>query len=86
MEEGRREPEQDSLVEVSFIGSKWMESGVSFRYMVCRYNIRIESLLGEQLQLRERYWRICSMSGTLETVKGKGVIGQVRGGEGGVVS
>jgi uncharacterized protein affecting Mg2+/Co2+ transport len=44
---------------------------------VSRYNIRIESTVTEQLQLRERYWRICSLSGTLETVRGKGVIGQV---------
>lgn len=42
-----------------------------------RYNIRIESSVREQLQLKERYWRICSLSGTLETVRGKGVIGQV---------
>lgn len=43
----------------------------------CRYNIRIENLNEDQLQLRERLWRIYSISGNLETVKGKGVIGQV---------
>ena len=42
----------------------------------CRYNIRLECLNGERLVLRERHWRIYSVSGTLETVKGRGVIGQ----------
>ena len=42
-----------------------------------RYNIRIENLSGERVQLRERHWRIYSLSGTLETVKGRGVVGQV---------
>jgi polymerase delta-interacting protein 2 len=33
--------------------------------------------LGEQsVQLRERHWRIFSLSGTLETVRGRGVVGQ----------
>ena len=41
-----------------------------------RYNIRLENLVGERVQLRERYWKIYSTSGTLETVKGKGVVGQ----------
>lgn len=41
-----------------------------------RYNIRLECLTGERLILRERHWRIYSISGTLETVKGRGVIGQ----------
>ena len=43
-----------------------------------RYNIRIESLTGVRVQLRERQWRIYSVAGTLETVKGRGVVGQVR--------
>lgn len=30
------------------------------------------------MQLRERHWRIFSLSGTLETVRGRGVAGQVR--------
>lgn len=29
------------------------------------------------MQLRERMWKIYSVSGTLETVRGQGVIGQV---------
>ena len=28
------------------------------------------------MQLRERNWRIFSLSGTLETVRGRGVVGQ----------
>ena len=47
-----------------------------------RYNIRLENLTGERVQLRERYWKIFSTSGTLETVKGKGVVGQVSKWEG----
>ena len=44
-----------------------------------RYNIRIESLSEVRVQLRERQWRIYSVAGTLETVKGRGVVGQVGG-------
>lgn len=33
------------------------------------------------MQLRERHWRIFSLSGTLETVRGRGVAGQVRLGD-----
>ena len=44
-----------------------------------RYNIRIESLTEVRVQLKERQWRIYSVAGTLETVKGRGVVGQVRG-------
>ena len=42
-----------------------------------RYCIRIENLGQEIVQLRERHWRIFSLSGTLETVRGRGVVGQV---------
>ncbi|XP_020624216.1 polymerase delta-interacting protein 2-like [Orbicella faveolata] len=41
-----------------------------------RYCIRIENLGQETVQLRERHWRIFSLSGTLETVRGRGVAGQ----------
>ena len=42
-----------------------------------RYSIRIENLNpDEAVTLRERHWRIFSLSGTLETVRGKGVVGQ----------
>lgn len=41
-----------------------------------RYCIRIENLGQETVQLRERHWRIFSLAGTLETVRGRGVAGQ----------
>lgn len=41
-----------------------------------RYCIRLENLGGQTVQLRERNWRIFSLSGTLETVRGRGVVGQ----------
>ncbi|KAG1666135.1 polymerase delta-interacting protein 2 [Nymphon striatum] len=46
-------------------------------YMGCRwrYCIRLENLGNVTVQLKERYWRIFSLAGTLETVRGRGVIG-----------
>ncbi|XP_029462853.1 polymerase delta-interacting protein 2-like [Rhinatrema bivittatum] len=41
-----------------------------------RYCIRLENLSCETLQLRERHWRIFSLTGTLETVRGRGVVGR----------
>ncbi|XP_051528864.1 polymerase delta-interacting protein 2-like [Myxocyprinus asiaticus] len=41
-----------------------------------RYCIRLENLGNEVVQLRERHWRIFSLSGTLERVRGRGVIGR----------
>ncbi|XP_007894670.1 polymerase delta-interacting protein 2 isoform X3 [Callorhinchus milii] len=41
-----------------------------------RYCIRLENLGAEVVQLRERHWRIFSLSGTLETVRGRGVVGR----------
>ncbi|KAM3176411.1 hypothetical protein ACTXT7_006576 [Hymenolepis weldensis] len=41
-----------------------------------RYIVRIENLTSESLTLRERFWKIYSMKGKLETVSGKGVIGK----------
>lgn len=41
-----------------------------------RYCIRMENLGDKSVQLRERNWRIFSLSGTLETVRGRGVVGQ----------
>lgn len=40
-----------------------------------RYCIRMENLGTKTVQLRERHWRIFSLSGTLETVRGRGVVG-----------
>ena len=36
----------------------------------------MENLGDLSVQLRERHWRIFSLSGTLETVRGRGVVGQ----------
>lgn len=41
-----------------------------------RYSIRLENLGKLSVQLRERHWRIFALSGTLETVRGRGVVGQ----------
>nr|XP_033800229.1 polymerase delta-interacting protein 2-like isoform X2 [Geotrypetes seraphini] len=41
-----------------------------------RYCIRLENLSSETLQLRERNWRIFSLAGTMETVRGRGVVGR----------
>lgn len=41
-----------------------------------RYSIRLENLGKLGVQLRERHWRIFALSGTLETVRGRGVVGQ----------
>jgi len=41
-----------------------------------RYCIRLENLGEQTVQLRERNWKIFSLSGTLETVRGRGVVGQ----------
>ena len=46
-------------------------------FLQWRYNIRLENFTSDRVQLRERHWRIYGSTGTLETVKGRGVIGQV---------
>ncbi|XP_064391589.1 polymerase delta-interacting protein 2-like isoform X2 [Halichondria panicea] len=56
-----------------YMGSKDEDQGTTYWW---RYNIRLECLSGERLVLRERHWRIYSGTGFLETVKGRGVIGQ----------
>lgn len=57
-----------------YIGSRSAQ-GTSVHWW--RYSIRIENLnTDEPVTLRERHWRIFSLSGTLETVRGKGVVGQ----------
>lgn len=47
-----------------------------FQIFQWRYCIRLENLGKLSVQLRERHWRIFALSGTLETVRGRGVIGQ----------
>lgn len=49
----------------------------NFSSVQWRYCIRLENLDSEVVQLRERHWRIFSLSGTLETVRGRGVVGRV---------
>lgn len=41
-----------------------------------RYCIRLENFSDRVVQLRERHWKIFSLSGSLETVRGRGVVGQ----------
>ena len=41
-----------------------------------RYTIRIENFNSYTVQLRERNWKILSSLGALETVKGRGVVGE----------
>lgn len=52
------------------------ESSTSNSVYWWRYCIRLENLGSLAVQLRERHWRIFSLSGTLETVRGRGVVGQ----------
>ncbi|KAL7060087.1 hypothetical protein AAHC03_09250 [Spirometra sp. Aus1] len=40
-----------------------------------RYLIRLENLTDEAVQLRERFWKVFSVTGSLESVNGKGVVG-----------
>ncbi|EHB13099.1 Polymerase delta-interacting protein 2 [Heterocephalus glaber] len=41
-----------------------------------RYCFHLENLDSDVVQLREWHWRIFSLSGTLETVRGRGVVGR----------
>lgn len=70
-----RETTEDIRVTVIpfFMGSRINQQNQSFWW---RYCIRLENLSNEPVQLRERHWRIFSLSGTLETVRGRGVVGQ----------
>ncbi|XP_066905682.1 polymerase delta-interacting protein 2 isoform X1 [Halyomorpha halys] len=56
-----------------YMGSRDNQAQVVYWW---RYCIRIENLGEPSVQLRERHWRIFSLSGTLETVRGRGVVGQ----------
>ena len=56
-----------------FMGKKETPSSSVFWW---RYCIRLENLGDLSVQLRERHWRIFSLSGTLETVRGRGIVGQ----------
>lgn len=42
-----------------------------------RYCVRIENLGETAVQLRERHWQIYSIPGILESIRGRGVVGEV---------
>ncbi|XP_050353249.1 polymerase delta-interacting protein 2 isoform X1 [Nymphalis io] len=56
-----------------YMGSRESQNSAVYWW---RYCIRLENLGSQAVQLRERHWRIFSLSGTLETVRGRGVVGQ----------
>ncbi|XP_013167798.1 PREDICTED: polymerase delta-interacting protein 2 isoform X2 [Papilio xuthus] len=56
-----------------YMGSRESQNSAVYWW---RYCIRLENLGAQAVQLRERHWRIFSLSGTLETVRGRGVVGQ----------
>ncbi|XP_065831189.1 polymerase delta-interacting protein 2-like isoform X2 [Oscarella lobularis] len=61
-------------VTAFYMGCRQSQQGHSTYWW--RYSIRIENMIGEQVQLRERHWSIYSLTGTMETVRGRGVVGQ----------
>ncbi|CAB0004546.1 unnamed protein product [Nesidiocoris tenuis] len=56
-----------------FMGTRVNQPNIVYWW---RYCIRIENESNSAVILRERHWRIFSLSGTLETVRGRGVVGQ----------
>lgn len=42
-----------------------------------RYCVRIENLGDITVQLRERHWQVYSIPGILESIRGRGVVGEV---------
>ncbi|CAB3996577.1 polymerase delta-interacting 2 [Paramuricea clavata] len=56
-----------------YMGARELQGVSSYWW---RYCVRLENLGSAPAQLRERYWKIFSLSGTLETVRGQGVVGQ----------
>ncbi|XP_046841006.1 polymerase delta-interacting protein 2-like [Xenia sp. Carnegie-2017] len=56
-----------------YMGTREMQGVPNYWW---RYCIRLENLGTNPAQLRERFWKIFSLSGTLETVRGRGVVGQ----------
>lgn len=56
-----------------YMGCRTSQSTTSYWW---RYCIRLENLSDLSVQLKERHWKIFSLSGTLETVRGRGVVGQ----------
>uniref|UniRef100_UPI00358FEF3E polymerase delta-interacting protein 2 n=1 Tax=Myxine glutinosa TaxID=7769 RepID=UPI00358FEF3E len=70
-----RETTENVRVTVTPFYMGMRETGNSRVYW-WRYCIRLENLSIEAVQLRERHWRIFSLTGTLETVRGRGVVGR----------
>ncbi|CAL8078710.1 unnamed protein product [Calicophoron daubneyi] len=56
-----------------FMGRRIDKSEKHIRYW--RYLIRLENLTPDRFQLRERFWKVFSITGSLESVRGKGVVG-----------
>ncbi|KRX51996.1 polymerase delta-interacting protein 2 [Trichinella sp. T6] len=55
-----------------YMGSREEQNAVIYWW---RYCVRLENLGNETVTLRERHWKIFSISGTLDTVRGRGVVG-----------
>ncbi|MBT5414411.1 MAG: ApaG domain, partial [Rhodospirillaceae bacterium] len=45
-------------------------------HYVWAYQVRIENLGGETVQLRNRHWRIVDAAGRVQEVRGAGVVGE----------
>lgn len=56
-----------------YMGSRVVHGAKSYWW---RYSIRLENMGMESVQVRERHWRIFCLSGVLDSVKGRGVVGQ----------
>lgn len=69
-----RETTEDIRVTVIPFYMGFREEGPALKYW-WRYIIRLENLGDLAVQLRERHWKILSHNGTLDTIKGRGVIG-----------
>ncbi|KRX94205.1 polymerase delta-interacting protein 2 [Trichinella pseudospiralis] len=55
-----------------YMGSREAQNAIIYWW---RYCVRLENLGNETVTLRERHWKIFSISGTLDTVRGRGVVG-----------
>ena len=64
-------------MQILFFGTPWQGAKYySLAFLQWRYCLRLENLGEQTVQLRERNWKIFSLSGTLETVRGRGVVGK----------
>jgi ApaG protein len=60
-------------VETNFEGAFYKNYKINFAF---GYQIRIENLSNDVVQLNSRYWKIKDALNTVEVVRGDGVIGQ----------